>query len=372
MPLLLQQAMEAVGHDQETEDEGDDGAAGVPGPCKKRRILNMLYVARVRLQDVCDDEGLGGDNQHQTRADLETALRDIDEGAVMFEQMTARQWGDQVQQGQHGIAQARRAVQAALESTIHGDLDWVTPGWGEAIGLILRDAEELMDEEGRLDWAHPADVLALDEGAEEAPPVPQGDTSAQIDTLLRNVGAVAHFLRKGRDELRRFLAAVIVWRQANHGLGGIQVDTQTTEEGGEQRPGDPEGDPSGEVPGPRPGDPSGDSSGEGPSRPYRGDPVDAAKWIPPLTLEQWPGSIPTEDSQPNGPEQPVSPTDEDLVQALEDYERQAEQERLAEVQAEEAVGDTALDQGASSTEGNEDAERGEHRRRRFFAAGLED
>ncbi|CAE7949284.1 LOS, partial [Symbiodinium sp. KB8] len=353
VPLLLQQTMEAVGHDQETEDEGDDGTVGLPGPCKKRRILNMLYVAKVRLQDVCDDEGLDGDNQHQIRADLETALRDIDSGAIMFEQMTARQWGDQVQQGHHGIVQARKAVQAALESTIHGDLDWVTPGWGEAIGLVLQDAEELMDEEGRLDWAHPADVLAMEEGANEAPPVPHGDVSSQIDTLLRNVGAVAHFLRKGREELRRFLAAVIVWRQANHGLGGIQVDTQTTEEGGEQRPGDPEGDLSGEATGQRPKDPAGDSSGGGPAREHRGDPEDATKWIPPLKIEQWPGSVPTEDSQPSGPEQPVSPTDDDLVQALEDYERQAEQERLVEARAEAELGDTALDQGASSTEGHE-------------------
>ena len=372
VPLLLQQTMEAVGHDQETKDEGDNGTVGIPGPCKKRRILNMLYVARVRLQDVCDDEGLDGDNQHQIRADLETALRDIDGGAIMFEQMTARQWGDQVQQGHYGIAQARKAVQAALESTIQGDLDWVTPGWGEAIGLILQDAEELMDEEGRLDWAHPADVLALDEGAAEAPPVPQGDVQSQIDTLLRNVGAVAHFLRKGRDELRRFLAAVIVWRQANHGMGGIHVDTQTTEEGGEPGPGDPAGDLSGAAPGRGPGDPTGDSSGAGPTRQPRGDPVDATKWIPPLTLEQWPGSIPTEDSPQSGPEPPVSPTDDDLVQALEDYERQAEQERLAEAKTEEELGDTALDPGASSTEGHEEAERGEHRRRRFLAAGLEE
>ena len=69
---------------------------------------------------------------------------------------------------------------------------------------------------------------------------------------------------------------------------------------------------------------------------------------------------------------PFSPTDDDLVQALEDFERQAEEERLKEARAEEEPGETALNPGASSTEGHEEAERGEHRRRRFLAAALED
>ena len=405
VPLLLQQAMEAVGHDQETEDEGDNGTVGIPGPCKKRRVLNMLYVARARLEDVTDDDGVDGLNQHQIRADLEEALRDVDRGALTFEQLTAQQWGDQVQEGHHGIEQARRAIRAAIADTVQGDLDWVTPGWGQAIRMVLQEAEELIDEEGLLDYTHPSDVLALDEGATEAPPQLQGSTYNQVDTLLRNVGSIAHFLRKGREELRRFMAAVIVWRQANHAMESIAVDTQSTQAAEELQPGDPSGDPSGNALGPGPGDPTGDPTGEGgqekaaeelqPEDPTgdssgkpgdpTGDPtgeggqatrgqqlVNATRWIPPLHAEQWSGSIPTEDTPPSEGEEPVYPTDEELVQALEEYERQAEEERLQEgsTEGELAEGQPEWAPGASTPEGH--TEPSEHKRRRILAATLAD
>ena len=307
VPLLLQQAMEAVGHDQETEDEGDNGTVGIPGPCKKRRVLNMLYVARARLEDVTDDDGVDGLNQHQIRADLEQALQDIDRGALMFQQLTARQWGDQVQDGHHGIDQARRAIRAALEQTVEGDLDWVAPGWGQAIRLVLQAAEDLIDEEGLTDYVHPADVLSLEEGAQEAPPQPSGGIPQQVDTLLRNVGAVAHFLRRGREEIRRFMAAVIVWQQANHAMGSIAVDTQSTQDAEEPKPGDPAGDPSGTAPSPEPGDPTGDLSGRSHGEEWEQMRGDATRWIPPLTAEQWSGSVPTDDTQQSEPEEPTFP-----------------------------------------------------------------
>ena len=263
VPLLLQQAMEAVGHDQEPE-EGDNGTIGGPGPCKKRRMINMVAVARMRLDNIADDDGMDGLNQHQIREDLGEAMRDLDMGTAMFQRITQTQWGDQVQQGHHGLAQARKAIATALENTIQGDMDWVTPGWGNAMRMVLEDAEELIDEEGVLDLAHPADVVALQEGADEAPPIPQGDFNQQLDQLLRNIGAIAHFLQRGREQLRQFQAGVLVWRQANHQEGSILVDTQTTEEAQEPGPGDPSsGDPSGEAPSPGPGDPEGDSTGAG-------------------------------------------------------------------------------------------------------------
>ena len=167
IPLLLQQAMEAVGHDQEPE-EGDNGTVGGPGPCKKRRMINMVTVARMRLSDISEEDGMDGLNQHQIREDL---------GTAMFQRITETQWGDQVQQGHHGLAQARKAIATALENTIQGDMDWITPGWGNAMRMVLEDAEELIDEEGLLDLAHPSGVVALHEGAEEAPPLPQGEAS---------------------------------------------------------------------------------------------------------------------------------------------------------------------------------------------------
>ena len=49
-----------------------------------------------------------------------------------------------------------------LEDTINGDLDWLTES------VLVQDAEDLLDEEALLDYFHPADVVALEEGANEA------------------------------------------------------------------------------------------------------------------------------------------------------------------------------------------------------------
>ena len=211
----------------------------------------------------------------------------------------------------------------------------------------------------------------------------KGTSNQQLDQLLRNIGAIAHFLQRGREQLRQFLAGVLVWRQANHQEGSIVVDTQTTEEAQEPGPGDPGvGDPSGEAPPPKPGDPAGDSTGaEGATRAQlkpgdpAGDPTgtgreaeggqaENAKWIPPLTLQQWSGSIPSTDpSQGSEPDDPTFPTDEELVEALEEYERQEEAQRL-----QEAAGDD-VPRSPRPTEGEPDPT--EHRRRRMLAAFTE-
>ena len=184
--------------------------------------------------------------------------------------------------------------------------------------------------------------MALEEGANEEPAQPTGGLEATLDTLLRNVGAVAHFVTEGRDELRQLLAAVLVWRQAHHHVGGIAVDTQTTDAGEEPEPGD---DLSGPVK-PRPGDPSG-----------------MARWIPPLGMEQWSGSVPTPDDPQS---QPAEPTDDDLVQALEEYERQQAEEALQMARGDDHPGETLPD-----SEGEPNPEPGEHRRRRMLAAGTD-
>ena len=85
------------------------------------------------------------------------------------------------------------------------------------------------------------------------------------------------------------------------------------------------------------------------------------------------GSVPTDDTQQSEPEEP---TDAELVDALAEYERQAEAERLLEAGTEggaEAEPDWAP--GASTPEGPErpeTTEPGEHRRRRLLAATLAD
>ena len=120
IPLLLEQTIQTLGSSVATDANVDDGTVGGPGPCKKRGILNMLYIARVRLQTVREDDGVDGFNQHAIRRDLETALGDLKLGQIALREVTKKQWGDQVAQGEHGIQQAIGAVEAVLEDTIKG------------------------------------------------------------------------------------------------------------------------------------------------------------------------------------------------------------------------------------------------------------
>ena len=70
---------------------------------------------------------------------------------------------------------------------------------------------------------------------------------------------------------------------------------------------------------------------------------------------------------------PPSPTDAELVDALEAYERQAEEERLHEAAAEEgAEAEPEWGPGTSTPERLGTTEPGEHRRRRQLATTLAD
>ena len=208
-----------------------------------------------------------------------------------------RSGSHQVLQGSHGLEQAITAVQTAMAATTEGDLDWVSESWSQVVDTLVQEAEELLDEEGLLDYVHPADVVALEEGGQEAPPPLQGGPQDQVDTLLRNVKAVMNFVPVGGAQVRQLLAAILVWKQ-QHGEGSIAVDTQTTEAGEEGQPQVPDEAPTG-------------------------------GWIPPLDADQWPGSIPSSDVQRDSPEgDPFGPTDEDLMQALEEYERRVQEEAM--------------------------------------------
>ena len=331
IPLLLEEAMEVVGTCSDDDRWQDDGTVGGPGPCKKRRTINALYVARRRLQLICEDEGIDGYNQHQIQADLQEALGDLHRGQTCFMQITQGQGGHQVLQGGHGLEQAIVAVQAAMAATTEGDLDWLSESWSQVVDNLVQEAEELLDEEGMLDYVHPADVVALEEGGQEAPPPPQGGPLEQVDLLLRNVKAVMNFVPVGGAQVRQLLAAVLVWKQ-QHGGGSIAVDTQTTDAGEDGQPQAPEAAPTG-------------------------------GWIPTLDAEQWPGSVPSTDVPQDTPEgDPFEPTDEDLVQALEEYEKREHEAAMLNVG--EQTG--SQPEGADLSEG--DRSEREHRRRRALAS----
>ena len=209
VPLLLEQTIQMVGTNAETDTHQDNGGTvGGPGPCKKRRVLNTLELARMRLQYLCDEDGEDGLCQHAVWEDLKDALKDLRQGQEVLQYITRQQGGDQVAQGNHGVAQVIAAVEAAIASTVQGDLDWLTESWGQVIALLLQEGEELLEEESQLDYVRPADVVALSEGAQEAPARPPGDTTAQVDLLLRNVQAVMHFVPVGGEQFRQLQAAI--------------------------------------------------------------------------------------------------------------------------------------------------------------------
>ena len=232
-------------------------------------------------------------------------------------------------QGGHGLAQAIAAVETAMAATVQGDLDWLSESWCQVLRLLIQEGEELLEEESKLDYVHPADVVALNEGAQEQPASPPGDHAATVDRLLRNALAVMHFVPRGGEELRQLQEAIRTWRQ-RHAGGSIFVDTQTTD-GGEMAP------------------------QQAPN---------VEKWVPPLDAAQWTGSLPSSEHPPDSQEgDPHEPTDEDLLQALDEYERQEHEEALWG-----ATGGQHNPPPAADTllrEGDSDAE---HRQRRMHAA----
>ena len=84
-----------------------------------------------------------------------------------------------------------------------GDLDWLAVGWGQVVELLLEDATEVMEEEMQLNQTHPADVVALSEGATEASPSRSGTVTQQMQAVLRDLAPSAP---QGGQSLRMLLA----------------------------------------------------------------------------------------------------------------------------------------------------------------------
>ena len=273
-------------------------------------------------------------NQHQTWEDLKTALGELRQGQAQFQLATRGQGGHQVLQGGHGLEQAIAAVETAMSATTEGDLDWATESWSQALDTLVQEAEDLLEEESQLDFVHPADVVALAEGGQEAPPLPQGEPLERTDLLLRNIKAVMHFVPAGGAQVTQLLAAILVWRQQQGGES-IAVDTQTTDAGGD------------------------DSQAAPPA-------AQTGTWIPSLTTEQWPSSVPSS-TAPSDSQQgdPFEPTDAELVEALEEFERREQEEAL------QSAGDPTESRDEADLKGG-DLSDPEHRRRRVLASLFDD
>ena len=117
----------------------------------------------------------------------------------------------------------------------------------------------------------------------------------------------------------------MVWSTAERQREAVEVNTQTTDGGGEAQL----------------------------------EPDETQPWRPPLDAEQWSGTIPSsaheEDTKSS---EPGYPTEADLLDALEEYERQEQQEALEAARAGDAVPPAEEGSGSESS----------HRRRRFVAA----
>ena len=132
----------------------------------------MVRDARLRLLDLWQDEE-NGINQHQLYEDLKSILQLLREGGDQFRSLTQGQGGHTLRHGATGLEQAVAAAQQAQAATTEGDTDWYAGSWGAAVGVLLEEAEQAIDEAMDANLVHCADVLALQHGGEEAPRRPQ-------------------------------------------------------------------------------------------------------------------------------------------------------------------------------------------------------
>eukprot|EP00439_Symbiodinium_sp_Y106_P085471 s1188_g28.t1 len=94
------------------------------------------------------------------------------------------------------------------------------------LSLLLREAENLLTELEVLQFVHPADVVALDEGAVETPPQRGGTVAERARAVLRDLGGIVPFLAADGEPLRMMLGKVTAALN-----DPIAVDTQTTDGG---------------------------------------------------------------------------------------------------------------------------------------------
>ena len=175
------------------------------GQTKRRKYLNYFHITRLRLQDLEDEDGTEGVNQHAVIERLRATVRDLRAARAVLEQLTRDQGGQQLLSAHGGLDQAEAAVEHACGEAHNGEFDWMAPGWGAAVCYLIGDAEDLVEEEEGLNLVHPADVLAMAEGAEGATSRPGGTWQQQCQRLLRDVRAVAVMHMQGEPAVMDML-----------------------------------------------------------------------------------------------------------------------------------------------------------------------
>ena len=90
----------------------------------------------------------------------------------------------------------------------------------------MQDTENLLDEFETLNFAHPAEVVALQEGAAEAPQQRGGTAAERLRQVLRDLARIMPFLPMEGQAVRTMKGMVTAAMD-----NPIAVDTQTTEAG---------------------------------------------------------------------------------------------------------------------------------------------
>ena len=329
MPLRyeLESAMAVLGDclQHARLQRGADQPRGV-----KRKQPNLVSEAKLRLLEICEEGDNDEPNQHQIYEDLNVIKKMLKEGEQQFYLLTQRQGGVLLRQGGEGLQQAQQAVERAQAATVQGGLDWCTTGWGAAVAVLLDEAQEAIAENDELQYVHQADAVGLSQGGQECPSRPP-EPDRCLEAILGDVRAALGFLSAGpHGQVLNVLAAMAMWQSQQT---AYMVETQTTD-GGE----------------------------EPPTVPPTGAPPHQDKWTPQPGAAQWSGSVPSpgDETAAERSTEEGGPTDEDLLQAMEEFERQQAAEDLA----------AAAEQGEESlfTRRRTEAVGGEsHRRRRLHA-----
>ncbi|CAE7330292.1 hus1 [Symbiodinium necroappetens] len=295
---------------------------------KKRGRTNQVLAARLRLLDLCDDTD-DDLNQHQIYEDLRVIERLLKEGTQQFQEATQGKEGELLRQGSEGLSQTLAAVQRAQAATVQGDLDWCTSSWGTAVAILLEEAQEAVEEHNELGLVHSSDVLGLSQGANEGPRRPP-EPGPRLEAILGDIREALGFLTAGpHSQVLNVLAAVAMWQSQNM---AYNVETQTTEGGDEI-----------------------------PHQAMDGGGRQQSRWVPQPGAPQWSGSLPSsaDEARTDRSTDEGGPTDEDLIQAMEEYERQQERRDLEEAEEEARCLFTRRRTEGGSAES--------HRRRRMHA-----
>ena len=97
------------------------------GQTKRRKYLNYFHTVRLRLQDLEEEDGEDGVNQHAVIERLRATIGDIRAARDVLETLTREQGGQQLLSAHGGLDQAEAAVEHAHGEAHNGDGRGVLP-----------------------------------------------------------------------------------------------------------------------------------------------------------------------------------------------------------------------------------------------------